>query len=185
MSQNKGASTGFQRWRHTRGYGVHSPFGYQLVTRAIRPGHVAYYGYADIDHALSGPHIGRLRREARMLLRLAAMLNPESIFLQNGAHPAYQAAVRALGTRTRIIRTPKRAIDCDLICSLGDFIPLDTLKQALALSGHGVALRDAPEGWADRLFEALPQGVMFTGPRNVLVINRDGMQKINYPVSIG
>ena len=48
-----------------------------------------------------------------------------------------------------------------------------------------MALRDAPDGWADRLFEALPQGVMFTGPRNVLVINRDGMQKINYPVSIG
>lgn len=185
MSQNKGASTAFQRWRHTRGYGVHSPFGYQLVTRVIRPGHVAYYGYADIDHALSGPHIGRLRREARMLLRLAAMLNPESIFLQNGAHPAYQAAVRALGTRTRIIRTSKQAATCDMICSLGDFIPLDTLKQALSAPGHCVAIRDVPDGWADRLFEALPQGVMFSGPHNVLVINRDGMQKMNYPVSIG
>lgn len=185
MSQNKGASTAFQRWRHTRGYGVHSPFGYQLVTRVIRPGKVSYYGYADIDHALSGPHIGRLRREARMLLRLAAMLNPESIFLQNGAHPAYQAAVRALGTRTGIIRTPKQAASCDMICSLGDFIPLDTLKQALSLSGHCVAIRDVPDGWADRLFETLPQGVMFTGPRNVLVINRDSMQKINYPISIG
>lgn len=185
MSQNKGASTAFQRWRHTRGYGVHSPFGYQLVTRAIRPGHVAYYGYADIDNALSGPHIGRLRREARMLLRLAAMLNPASIFMQNGAHPAYQAAVRALGTRTRIIRTPKQAASCDMICSLGDFIPLDMLKQALSAPGHCVAVRDIPDGWADQLFEALPQGIMFSGPNNILVINRDGMQKINYPVSIG
>lgn len=185
MSQNNGASTAFQRWRHSHGYGVHSPFGYQLVTRVIRPGHVAYYGYADIDHALSGPHIGRLRREARMLLRLAAMLNPASIFLQNGAHPAYQAAVRALGTHTRIIRTPRQAATCDMICSLGDFIPLDTLGQALSTPGHCVALRDVPDGWADRLFDALPQGVMFSGPHNVLLINRDGMQKINYPVSIG
>lgn len=185
MSQNKGVSSGFQRWRHSHGYGVHSPFGYQLVTRVIHPGHVAYYGYADIDNALSGPHIGRLRREARMLLRLAAMLNPASIFLQNGAHPAYQAAVRALGTRTRIIRTPKQAASCDMICSLGDFIPLDTLKQALSAPGHCVAIRDVPDGWAPLLFEALPQGVMFSGPHNVLLINRDGMQKINYPVSIG
>lgn len=120
-----------------------------------------------------------------MLLRLAAMLNPESIFLQNGANPVYQAAVRALGSRTKIVSTPRLAADCDMICSAGDFISLDTLKQALSVPGRCIVLRDAPAGWADKLFDTMPQGIMFSGPHNILVINRDGMQKINYPVSIG
>ena len=50
----------YKRWRHTRGYGVHSPFAYSLVKEVVRPGRkYGHYGYEEIDNSLertSLPH---------------------------------------------------------------------------------------------------------------------------------
>lgn len=175
----------FQRWRHSHGYGVHSPFGYELVTRAVRPGPYAWYGYADIDHALDSSLPGRIRFEARMLLRFLAIINPESIFLPHGTNRAYQAAVRAADSATRIVTSPRLAAQCRILCSYGDFIQLDTLREAIRQPGHCVFLKSAPPEWASSLFESLPEGLMFVGKHNVMVIHHPGMQKIAYPMAIG
>ena len=36
---------GYLRWRHSHGFGVHSPYAYHIVTGVIRPGDYGYYGY--------------------------------------------------------------------------------------------------------------------------------------------
>ena len=66
------------RWRHTRGYGVHSPLAYRIVKECIRPD-AAYGYYSDdiIDHELHDHP--RARRQARLLVRLAAQLPSDSI----------------------------------------------------------------------------------------------------------
>lgn len=54
--------TGYRAWRHTHGYGVHSPYAYMLVTEVLDlPGGYAYY-----DEPLWGSD-----RMARALLRYA------------------------------------------------------------------------------------------------------------------
>ena len=42
----------YLRWRHSKGFGVHSPFAYNLVTTVVRPGIYGYYGYDDIESAI-------------------------------------------------------------------------------------------------------------------------------------
>lgn len=56
----------YKRWRHTRGFGVHSPFAYRLVTEGVRPAR----GY--VYHAELLPGMTPLRRIAfrlRTILR--------------------------------------------------------------------------------------------------------------------
>jgi hypothetical protein len=76
------------------------------------------------------------------------------------------------------------ASDCQLICSTADYIPLDTLSKLLREPGRIIALRDAPEGWRDRLFDTLDEGLMLYGRHNILLISRPGMQKVSYSISI-
>lgn len=82
------------RWRHTRGYGVHSPLAYRIVKECIRPD-TAYGYYSDdiIDHELHDHP--RARRQARLLVRLAAQLPSDSI-LAIGADPLLAEVSRQL-----------------------------------------------------------------------------------------
>lgn len=68
----------YKAWRHSRGYGIHSPFAYSLVREAINPGRgYGWYGYEAIDVAM---HSGLSQRdwiEARLLLRTGAFLDAD------------------------------------------------------------------------------------------------------------
>lgn len=180
----KGLIEKINRWRHSRGYGVHSPFGYELVTRAVRPVGCAWYGYSDIERALGEEFNRPVRNQARMLLRIISMLNPASVFLQPGSHPAFYTAIKAADSGIRIIRQPRRAVECHMICSDSDFLPLETLTGSIRQPDHSIAIRNTPSGWADALFDAIPEGIMLYGPKNTFVIHRPGMQKIRYSMNI-
>ena len=173
------------RWRHARGYGVHSPFGYELVTRAVHPGDYGWYGYSAIEGAMGHDPDFSVRRQARMLLRLAAFLQPKSAFLPQGSHPAYHAALSAADSRMKIKRVSKLASECEMISSNADFIPKEVLIGNLRQPNHWIVVRDIPKGWADDIYNSLEEGLMFEGPRNLFVINRPGMQKVRHTMPIG
>ena len=179
-----GIFEGYRRWRHPRGYGVHSPYAFNLVTSVVHPGDYSWYGYSDIDRTFPGVVDRKVRREARMLLRLVAELRPRSVFLPSGAHPSFHAAIHAAGSFIQILRKPKQAAEADMICTHGDFIPLDIILAHISRPGRSLAILNAPEGWADRIFEALEEGVLVRGCRNIFATARDGMQKLQYTMKI-
>lgn len=173
-------------WRNTHGFGVHSPFGYDIARYVVNPRKsYSYYGYKAIDAACEKDGCSRhVRREARMFLRLAAMLHIDSAFLPTGVHPAYHAALKASDGNIRIERKIKNAPSCTLMSSHGDFLSLDTLRSHISVPGHVVALLNAPEGWKEELFEAMPEGLMIYGRKNVFLISRPEMQKVSYFMKI-
>lgn len=179
-----GVFEGYRRWRHTRGYGVHSPYAFHLVTNVVHPGDYSWYGYADIDRTFPGTVDRKVRREARMLLRLVAELRPAAVFLPMGAHPSFHAAIHAADSGIRILRKPKQAAEADMICTHGNFIPLEVILDHISRQGRSVAIIDVPDGWADRIFEALGEGVMVRGCRNLFAVSREGMQKLQYTMRI-
>jgi len=179
-------SDAYKRWRHTRGYGVHSPFAYSLVKSVVHPGRgYAYYAYEEIDNSLERTSLPHSRRESRILLRLASFLNVRSAFLPNDDHTSsFRTALFAANSHMTVTTALSSASDCRLICSTGDYIPIDTLKSLLGGTGRIIALRDSPEGWGEELFDSLSEGLMLYGRKNILVISRPGMQKVAYSILI-
>lgn len=72
------------RFRHRKGYGVHSPFAFRFITDVIYERH-PYYAYGELDRALPLPMRLRRRRGLHLLLRLANHLQPRTIVLPKDA----------------------------------------------------------------------------------------------------
>lgn len=171
----------FDRWRNSHGFGVHSPFGYQLVERVVRRCRgYAYYAYDDIDRACS-PSEHRIADKAKMLLRLVCFLRPVKVFLPACAHKAFLIAIKRADSKTRFIRNADKAVsDCDMIATRGDEIPLEWLCSFMSLPDRTLLINDAPQKWCDTVFEAMNEGIMIRGRHNAIFISRSGMQKVSY-----
>lgn len=61
------------RWRHTCGYGIHSPFAFRLITEAIHPS-CGYCYYSELDPGMSP--LQRIRFRVGIFMRSATGLAP-------------------------------------------------------------------------------------------------------------
>ncbi len=72
-----------ERWRHTHGYGVHSPLAYRIVKDCLRPDRrYAFYSDAYLDFEYHEDRKGL--KNAKMALRLINLLRPKRIWLPGG-----------------------------------------------------------------------------------------------------
>ena len=72
------------RFRHRKGYGVHSPFAFRFITDVIYE-QQPYYAYKELDAQLPFSKQFRQRRGLHLLLRLANHLQPKTIVLPKDA----------------------------------------------------------------------------------------------------
>lgn len=137
------------RWRNTRGFGVHSPFGFQIVKRVIKsPGGYAYYAYADIERCCHKDHTGKkTAEEAKMLLRLTCMVKADSIFLTPDCPKAFKTALRGANSKIRFISNPSRLSGCDIAAISFPSSPNEA--QVLSNVAEAVALSDGAEAEAE------------------------------------
>lgn len=179
-------SEAYKRWRHSRGYGVHSPFAYSLVKGVVRPGRgYAWYGYSRTDRAARGCRLPDVAWQARMLLRLASFLGVKKAFIPNADNTApYRTALLAADSRMVITSALAEADSCTLICTARDLVPLEALTEFLQQPGRCVAMRSYPAGWEKRLFDSLGEGLMLYSRENLIVISRSSMQKVAYTISL-
>ena len=84
----------YLRWRHFKGYGVHSPFAYRLVTEVINPGDYGYYGYVGIHRACN--KINGDEARMRLLLRLMVQLQKRRIVLNRQPDDVYRAVAKSV-----------------------------------------------------------------------------------------
>lgn len=176
----------YKRWRHTRGFGVHSPYAFGLITEVVRQTRgYAYYGYESLTRDFGGSVPRAIIRKARLLLRLAARCDVGAAFLPDTpeARP-FAAALRLADSRMTLTAVPELADNARLICVSADGLPLERLIELLERPGRIIALRDAPEGWREKLFETLDEGLMFYGRKNLIIFNRPGMRKVCYSIMI-
>lgn len=87
----------YRRWRHSRGFGVHSPFAYHFITEVLRQP-LPYYSYT---------HIGG--RTERTIFRIAAFLRPDTVAV--AAPRQVRDAVALAVPRARIITPGEDAAD--------------------------------------------------------------------------
>lgn len=136
------------RWRNTRGFGVHSPFGFQIVKRVIKShSGYAYYAYADIERCCHKDHTGKkTAEEAKMLLRLTCMVKADSIFLTPDCPKAFRTALRGANSKIRFISNPSRLSGCDIAAIS---FPSPYEAQALSNGAKAQALSNCAEAEAE------------------------------------
>lgn len=115
----KGLARWYKNWRHGRGFGVHSPLAYRLVSEVLRPrGDACYYGEAWARALFAGDSRSRV---AATVLRLLADRNPRSVALISGAE-------NAPSWRRLIAGTVPRAQIADTVCTDSEFIIVDSTE---------------------------------------------------------
>jgi len=87
-----------RRYRTSRGFGVHSPFAFEFITRVIRDREAYYYAYPEIDSLCGKSYRDSLidnmvfstsdyeRQEARMLFRMLCRFNPQQVIEIGGGN---------------------------------------------------------------------------------------------------
>lgn len=172
----------YKRWRHTRGYGVHSPFAYKIVKEVLQDKRgYAYYAYQNLEEAAcSRSEI----KAARRLMRLAARMDVGSTFLPADAKKIFLSALKGADSKMTVFSDPKLLDRCRLICTSGNLIDIDTIIRLIDRPGRIIALKYAPDGWLEKIFNSLDEGLMLYGRCNALIFSRPGMQKVKYSASI-
>lgn len=182
----------YLRWRHSKGFGVHSPFAYHIVTTAITPGRrYAYYGYAPIDTILETTpakdfSFGKIRKDARLLLRLSVALGAKRIFLSSEAHPAFRVAAEVSGGMVvpDMGNCYPSADDLVLLTPFNEK-SFNLMKDAIA--GGAAVMLTSPSPFSANLLKGILSqdfdGVMLYGKRTALLLPRPHTAHARYSMA--
>lgn len=73
----------YLRWRHSKGYGVHSPYAYRFVCDVLNPEEYGFYAYHEIDHEFliaKGKH-ELDAKNLKLLYRIIIFLNSKRMVI--------------------------------------------------------------------------------------------------------
>ncbi len=112
----------FERWRHTRGYGVHSPLAFRIVKDCIYPdSKYAFYSDSYLDFEYHEDR--RNLKIAKMTIRLVNLLRPKRIWMPDCDKRIFTALNISFPSITVATRKecPKN-VDF-IICNSSDYCP--------------------------------------------------------------
>lgn len=164
----------FRRWRATRGYGVHSPLAYRLVTDAMRPPRdVAFYGEERLEEFADAKGLPRRElRRARLLLRLTAALQPSYVWVAPGVPELLREAVRLAGCAVRLYdgkTFPAELPHCDMAVTVANRLKRDRLGEFLR-PGKALVGFDVPAVFTRDAEKAMTGGVVLDGAGSIVVV---------------
>ncbi|MDE5923226.1 MAG: hypothetical protein K2G79_07030 [Muribaculum sp.] len=105
--------TAVNRYKRSRGFGIHSPFAYMFVLRVLRE-QLAYYAYSDIQerrtiaaslaHKVEGKRPKLISmKSARMLFRIACYFHPEVMMQIGTSYGVSTTALLDVSSSSRMI----------------------------------------------------------------------------------
>lgn len=71
----------FRRWRHSRGFGIHSPYAFRFVCEVLnQSGTYGFYAYEELEQRMRQLRVRSIsRRRLRMLFRVVVELRPATV----------------------------------------------------------------------------------------------------------
>lgn len=174
----------YKRWRHSRGYGVHSPFAYDIVKNVVSPGHYAYYAYKDIDRALLVPGASvsnHLRHDARLLLRLLVFLASGELIIYPVKQPVMRCVAKAAGVKCKDMNKANLAAarKTSLILVRKNISFHIELAKAIN-AGAAVLALDPVKPLRDLIAATMTDGLILEGKRIMIAIPRQQMVLTSY-----
>lgn len=139
--------------RHSRGFGIHSPFAFRFVTEVLCQRH-PYLAYADITSD----------SRVRLLLRLIVAFKPEKVAILSSQPQLLQDAVLRADSRITL-----GSDSPDMIVVDADDNAIDRYLPQLIGGAHALIV-NADKATAQTLSRALPHGMIFDNCRGTIVV---------------
>lgn len=173
-------SAGYRRWRHSKGFGVHSPFAYRFV-RDVVSAKGCYYASARLSRLIDSlPRAAR--REYSMLFRMVARLAPHHIVLSESADRRLTESLRLADTRLTVAtcgsktRGSLRTMTILTSSELRQDMPANLLD-----SGNMLVIRNlrvCPAVLAEAMNQV--RGGWIFADKDIAVIISDDAERLNY-----
>lgn len=149
----------WQRLRHRRGYGIHSPSAYRFITEVLNQ-KLPYYGYERLDSLDADPQL------ARLLFRVLVATAPRRVGILC-ADPARRRLLEQI-TRAALPRV-------ELFAAAGstDFVVVDSDSGEpfpARIGAKGAFVIDSDRRRMRRCLDALPEGTSFDNGRGIAVV---------------
>lgn len=177
-------SEAYKRWRHSRGFGVHSPYAYDLIKSVISSGDYVYYGYWDIDKAILSPQAHdypALRKDARLLLRLLVWLNTSRLLIYPPQQTVFSTVAAAAGVKcadaSNLKTLPTKAGD---LLAISGKSPRDGETARIINEGIAIIAFDPSKRLRKEMTTAMKDGILLEGTRILLAIPRSEMALTSY-----
>ena len=187
----------YLRWRHSKGFGVHSPYAYRFVTEVVRPGSYGYYSYWEIDENLRGTEklSGDLNprcsiRFIRFLIRTFVFLKAKRIIYRGeGGEKSEERTVEVAARCLKIpvikkwSRDKENFSEGDVLVTEGSAGTENLVNKALDSSIAVLALR--PDGKVRALMrKPLERGLLLEDKALMILIPRSEMAYVAYDISL-
>ncbi len=163
-----------KRWRHTRGYGVHSPLAYRIVKDCIHPDRkYAFYSDAYLDFEYHEDRKGL--RNSKMALRLINLLRPKRIWTPE-SDKRLLTALKASFPKIQIFTQKECPKNVDfLICNAKENF-MERWKRMDTQPECGMIV------FGKELDEIEGATLMLTSKAFSIVLRREGMDFVRYAI---
>lgn len=176
------------RWRHTLGYGVHSPLAYRIIKECVHPDNrYAYYADSRIDYLCNND--SKKRQQLRLLIRIINTLHVKLLWM-----PDCSKGTRKIISETfphlNVSTNSKTAKDADFIVisdnrdyhELWDRLNPEANAGLLIFNNKGVSSHKLKKADSNFKISSQPTLILYSG-NFTLYLRRDGMQKIEYDLT--
>lgn len=173
----------FQRYRHSRGFGVHSPYAFQFVNDVVKPGDYGYYAYDALDDFPALPP--RATRDIRWFVRLSVFLKTKRIIVFQAEFPEIKITSEILGLDFTTLPAVSEMSSGpeDLFIVEDSFISEDTVEKVIKNHTPVLALNPGKK-LREILCKERNRGLLLTGKRRILYIPRESMAFTAYDIKI-
>lgn len=177
----------YLRWRHSKGYGVHSPYAYRFVTEVLNSHGYGYYAYRDAER-MTLMHRQDMKLKAQdvyWLIRMLVFLHTTRVVKGREDLTGADFAAVSLHIPVRIIKdfSGFKFSPSDLLFIKGDDIPASVLQKALEMKIPVLAVNPTKH-LQDIMLQPMEHGVLFQGLSKWLLIPREEMSYVSYTMSM-